>query len=316
MKAVQFEGAEGAKRPVVRDDVATPKPGAGEVLIKIRAAGLNRADLSARPGVPGIEFAGEIVEVGAGVPSWKAGDKVMGHGGGGFAEYVAPDHRVLFPVPDGVGWEKAATYPVAINTMHNAVVTNGRLKKGEAVMFQGATSGVGILGIQVAKAMGARLVIGTSRSDQKLEVLKDFGMDVGINTSDADWPAKVREATGGEGVNLTVDMVSGPMMAGNMEAAAILGRIVNVGRLGGRSAPFDFNMHAMKRIDYIGVTFRSRSADEVADIVAAAKADLWELIRTQKIGLPVVATYALDDIAEAFAAMRRDEHLGKIVITV
>jgi NADPH2:quinone reductase len=200
--------------------------------------------------------------------------------------------------------------------MHNAVFTNGGLKSGEAIMFQGATSGVGMLGMQVAKFLGARIVIGTSRADEKLTALKAFGMDAGVNTSAADWPEKVREITGGGGVDLTIDMVSGAAMAGNLRAAAIRGRIVNVGRLGGQSAPFDFNLHAMKRISYIGVTFRSRSADEVAAIVAAAKADLWALIERREIGLPVVAAYPLDDIAGAFAAMRRDQHLGKIVITV
>jgi NADPH:quinone reductase len=200
--------------------------------------------------------------------------------------------------------------------MHNAVVTAGRLKRGETLLIQGASTGVGLMGMQIGKLMGASQVFGTSTNPQRRARLQEYGCDHAIDTSDSTWPEQVKKATGGKGVNLIVDMVSGDLASANLEAAALLGRIVNVGRLGGTKGEFNFDLHALKRVDYIGVTFRTRTPEEVRDIVRLMRADLWPAIEAGKLTLPIHKTYKLADIAEALALMRANQHFGKIVITV
>jgi NADPH2:quinone reductase len=164
--------------------------------------------------------------------------------------------------------------------------------------------------------MGASLVIGTSTNPQRRARLKDFCCDLALDSGDPNWPEDVKKATGGKGVNLIVDLVSGGVANQNLEAAAILGRIVNVGRLGGMKGEFNFDLHALKRIDYIGVTFRTRTLDEVREINRLMRADLWPAIEAGTLSLPIHKTYALDDIADALAVMRSNQHFGKIVIVV
>lgn len=316
---------QGGRRQLSIQSVPAPEPGPGEVVAQVRAVGLNRAELALNPNhrqtapkqahpIAGVEFAGEVSAVGPGVTAWREGDRIMGSTAGTYAEYCKTDARLAYPVPDGMSWEQAATLPVALQTMHDAVVTNGRLAPGEAVLIQGAASGVGIVGLQIAKLKGARLVLGASRSAAKLEALKAFGMDLGVETGEPDWPEKVREATGGRGVELVVDMVSGPAANGNMQAAAVLGRIVNVGRLGGMTGEFDFDLHALKRIDYVGVTFRTRTTEEIEAIVKRVMDDLWPDVTAGRIRLPVHRTFSLEQAAEAHALMRSDAHLGKLVL--
>ena len=184
------------------------------------------------------------------------------------------------------------------------------------MLIQGASSGVGLLGMQIAKHMGASIVMGTSTNDGRRARLKEFGCDLALDTRDPKWPDKVKEATGGKGVDLIVDQVSASVANQNMEAAAILGRIVNVGRLGGMKGEFNFDLHALKRIDYIGVTFRTRTPDEVRAIVKAARADLWPAIEAGKLSLPIDKTFPLAQAAEALAHMKANAHFGKIVLVV
>jgi len=200
--------------------------------------------------------------------------------------------------------------------MHNAVVTAGRLKRGETLLIQGASSGVGLMGMQIGKLMGASIVLGTSTNAHHRAQLKDYGCDVPIDTSKPDWPEDVKKATGGNGVNLIVDMVSAPVANGNLAACALLGRIVNVGRLGGTKGEFNYDLHALRRIDYIGVTFRTRTAEEVRDIVKAMRADLWPAVESGKLSLPIYKTFKLDHIVEALGVMTANQHFGKIVIDV
>jgi NADPH2:quinone reductase len=170
--------------------------------------------------------------------------------------------------------------------------------------------------MQIGKLMGASVVMGSSTNAQRRARLGEYGCDVAIDTSKPDWPEDVKKATSGKGVDLIVDMVSAPVANGNLEAAKILGRIVNVGRLGGMKGEFDFDKHALKRIDYIGVTFRTRSPEEVREIVHALRADLWPAVESGKLSLPIYKTYELDGIAEALSVMRANQHFGKIVIRV
>jgi NADPH2:quinone reductase len=307
-----------------------PKPTAkpNEVLIRVRASSLNRADLlvalghqhGAVGGVGarlGLECAGEVEAVGSDVKGVKPGDRVMASAPGGFAEYAVTDAGRVHRIPgNNMSYEQAACFPVALQTMHNAVVTAGRLKRGETMLMQGASAGVGLMGMQIGKLMGAALVIGTSTNPERRARLAEFGCDLALDSSDSTWPDQVKKATGGKGVDLIVDLVSAPVANQNLEAASILGRIVNVGRLGGMKGEFDFDKHALKRIDYIGVTFRTRSAEEVREINRLMRADLWPAIEAGKLSLPIHKTFRLADIAEALALMRANRHFGKVVISI
>jgi NADPH:quinone reductase-like Zn-dependent oxidoreductase len=317
----------GEKGVEVRD-LPKPEPKPNEVLIRVRASSLNRADTLVAAGIQhgpvggigariGLECSGEIEAVGAEVRDFKAGDRVMGSAPGGFAEYAVTDAGRVHRIPgNNMTYEQAACFPVALQTMHNAVVTAGRLKRGETLLIQGASSGVGLMGMQIGKLMGASVVMGTSTNAQRRVRLNEYGCDVAIDTSKPDWPEDVKKATGGKGVDLIVDMVSAPVAIGNLEAAALLGRIVNVGRLGGTKGEFNFDLHALKRIDYIGVTFRTRTPEEIRDIVKAMRADLWPAVESGQLTLPIYKTYKLADIVDALAEMNANRHFGKIVISV
>jgi NADPH:quinone reductase len=308
-------------------DIAQPRPKPNEVLVKVRVASLNRADLATARGIPhgshaglgapvGLEWAGEVVETGGEVKGYRPGDRVMCSGTGGYAEYAVTDWGRVNPMPAGMSFEHAATLPVALLTLHNALVTAGRLQAGESVIIQGASSGVGLMGLQIAKLKGASLVVGTSTNEARRARLQEFGADLAIDTSPAGWPDRILEATGGKGVNLVVDMLSGPLVAQTMRAIAILGRIVNVGRLAGNKAEFDFDLHALRRIDYIGVTFRTRTLDEVREIARRMRADLWDAVTAGKLSLPIDRRFTLDQAVEAQAHMRENKHFGKILLTI
>src|SRR5580658_2654839 len=252
-------------------DLPKPEPKPNEVLIRVRASSLNRADLLVASGHQhgsvggigariGLECSGEIEAVGSEVKDFKAGDRVLASAPGGFAEYAVTDASRAHRIPgNNMTYEQAACLPVALQTMHNAVVTAGRLKRGETLLIQGASSGVGLMGMQIGKVMGAATVMGTSTNAQRRARLEEYGADLALDSSDPKWPDEVKKATEGKGVDLIVDQISAPVANGNLEAAALLGRIVNVGRLGGTKGEFNFDLHALKRIDYIGVTFRTRT---------------------------------------------------------
>ena len=317
----------GEKGVEVRD-LPKPVPKPNEVLIRVRASSLNRADLLVALGHQhgsvggvgarlGLECSGEVEAVGSEVTGIKPGDRVMGSAPGGFAEYVATDAGRVHRIPgNNMSYEQAACFPVALQTMHNAVVTAGRLKHGETMLMQGASAGVGLMGMQIGKLMGASLVIGTSTNPERRARLNEFGCDLALDSSDPTWPDQVKKATNGKGVDLIVDLVSAPVANQNLEAASVLGRIVNVGRLGGMKGEFDFDKHALKRIDYIGVTFRTRSVEEVREINRLMRADLWPAIEAGKLSLPIYKTFRLADIAEVLALMRGNRHFGKVVISV
>jgi len=309
-------------------DVPQPRPKPNEVLVRVRAAGLNRADLAMASGhrhgplggagaIAGLEWSGEVVEIGAEVRGLKPGDRVMCSGSGGYAEYAVADWGRVSPIPaNNMTYAQAATLPVALQTMHDALVTNGRLKEGESVLIQGASSGVGLMALQIARHKGAKLVIGTSTNAARRARLTEYGADLALDSRDPAWPERVAEATEGNGVDLIIDQVSASVANQNMKAAAVLGRIVNVGRLGGMKGEFDFDLHALKRIDYIGVTFRTRSLEEVREIVRRMRADLWDAVEAGKLALPIDRSFPLEEAAAAQAHMRANAHFGKIVLTV
>jgi NADPH2:quinone reductase len=300
----------GANGPEI-SEVAKPSPKGTQVLVKVHACGLNRADLGMTKGhvhgaaggvgtVLGMEWAGEVAGLGPEAKGVKIGDKIMGSGGSAFAEYTLADHGRLFRA----------------STMHNAVVTNGALQAGQTVLIQGASSGVGLMAMQIAKLKGAKLVIGSSTDAMRRGRLKEFGADLAVDSSNPGWVDEVLKATGGEGVDLIVDQVSGPVANQNLKATKIKGRIVNVGRLGGTHGDFNFDLHAARRIQYIGVTFRTRTIEEVREIFDEVRKDIWGAVESRKLQLPIDRVYDFADIGKAFQHMEANKHLGKIVVTL
>ncbi len=292
-------------------EVDRPQPKSGEVLVRVRYAGLNRRDLTRARGdegvIPGMDWSGEIEG---------SGERVMCMGERGYAEFAAVDRERCLPVPAGIDFEQAATLPLALLTMHDALVTNGALKKGESVLILGASSGVGLMGLQIAKLSGAGFVAGTSRRGASRDKLKAFGADLALDTASPAWVDELLAATGGKGVDLVIDQVSGKLFNQTQQATAIGGRIVNVGRLGGMVAEVDFNQHALRRLRYIGVTFRTRSPGEVREVVRRARADLWPALEAGRLRLPVDRVFPLAEAEAAQQRMRADEHFGKILLRV
>ncbi|MFA7503496.1 MAG: zinc-binding dehydrogenase [Burkholderiaceae bacterium] len=308
-------------------DVDVPVAGPEEVLVRVRASGLNRADLGMRAGhahgssggvgtVLGLECAGEVVATGLGIDDLALGDRVMCSVRGGHAEYALAHRGRVHRIPANMSFAEAACYPVALQTMHDAVVVRGRLAPGESVLVQGASSGVGLMALQIARRFGAKQVIGSSGNDARRKRLHEFGADASIDTRDPDWPEEVLRLTDGRGVDLVVDQLAGPYANGNLRATAVLGRIVNVGRLAGMHADFDFDLHALRRIEYIGVTFRTRSVAEVNEINRLMIANLGAALAAGELRLPIDRRFPLDQADAALDHMQANAHFGKLVLEV
>ncbi|MGV6871931.1 quinone oxidoreductase family protein [Pseudochelatococcus sp. B33] len=307
-------------------ETPVPRPGDGQVLIAVKAAGINRADLNAARGAGvatraslgkpiGMEWAGEVVALGRGVDSLRVGDKVACSGTGGYASFAVTDAGRCFPLArDMQDWVRYAVLPLAVMTAHNALITQGRLPEGGCALVQGASSAVGLAALQIAALKGARVIIGTSTNPAKRARLTEFGATLALDPTHPDWVSAVLEATGGKGADTVVDMVSGSGINALMKASAIQGRIVNVGRLGGTTSEFDFDLHAARRLDYIGVTFRTRSPEEIRTIVDLARSDLWADIEDGRLALPVDRVFPLAEAVAAHEHMRSSAHFGKIVL--
>lgn len=309
-------------------DVPVPVLQAEQILVRVKAAALNRADLHVAAGhrhgasggqgaIVGIEWAGEIAQIGAAVPAgFAVGDAVMCSGAGGYAEYAATDWGRVYALPPGIDFRQAAALPIALQTSHEALTASGQLAPGESVLVQGASSGVGLMTMQVARQLGAGLVIGTSTTATRRAQLAQFGAHLAIDSTEASWPAQVLEATAGAGSDLVIDFVAGAMMNANMQAARVCGRIVNVGRMGGFKAEFDFDLHSLRRIRYVGVTFRTRSKEEVRAIAADMKRDLWDALAAGHLRMPISRAFPLADAAAALDFTRGNAHFGKVVLDV
>lgn len=305
----------------------TPSIMAGFVLVAVKAAALNRADLmmlngqshgaAGGIGLPlGLEWAGEIVEVGEGVDTWKIGDRVMAASPGAFCEYVLVNADWLYPIPEQISYEQAAALPVALQTTHDALLSNGQLMAGQTVLIQGVGSAVAMIGIQVAKALGASQVIGTTTHPEHSPRLQELGADLIVDCSQPDWTAKVLKVTKRKGVDLVIDFLAGPYVNGNLAATKVGGRIVNIGRMAGESGVFDFDLHSMRRISYVGVSFRSRTPAEISKVISDAKRDLMAGLNAGNIRLPIDSVFSIKQFTDAFERMRQNKHFGKIILTL
>jgi len=307
-------------------ELPNPEPTSEQVLVKVKSCGLNRSDLLETQGqsfghtggdtkIIGGEFAGEIVELGEGVEDLKVGDKVMCRGGSGWAEYAVANHkRAIKFNPEQISWEQAASIQGNLQTMHDAIVTNGKFITGQSVFIQGASSGVGIIGLQIAKALGASLVLGSSTNQNKLSKLSSYGADILIDTSKENWLDKVLEVTKGKGVDVLIDMLSGDFVNKNMEATKINGHLINIGRLAGMNGNFNYDLHAKRRLHYVGTTGRTRSVEENLDVARVANKDLWDHVIDGKIRHVIFKTFRLNEASDALNIMNENRHFGKLVL--
>ena len=309
-------------------DVDVPSPKDSEVLVKVHACGLNRADLVVADGgahgaaggpgtIVGMEFSGKIVKCGKNVINLSIGDRVMCSGASAWAEYAVADYGRVIKIPDNnMDFVTASTLPIALATMHNAIVTIGNFIKGQTILIQGASSGVGLMGLQIAKHLGAKLVIGTSTKPEKFDKLKSIGADLVVNSKDKDWVDHVLQVTNNEGVDLIIDQLSGYTINENMRASKVKGTIVNVGRLAGGNTEFNCDLHALRRINYRGVTFRTRSINEIRDVYSKMWIDLSNLVTAGKLSLPIDKIFEFNDVADALSYMRENKHFGKLILKV
>lgn len=322
MKAIRIvPGPAGGRLEI--QDIPRPEAGPGQLLVRVAASGLNRGEVNqvkrAVAGAPlttGVEFAGVVAAVGAGVAGWKEGDRVMGHGVGGQADYVLAAARAVMPVPAQLSWIEAAAFPNVFITAHDALVSNGEFKAGESVLVNAASSGIGLAAIQIAAQMGASKVIATTRSATKVARLADYGATHAVDLSAQGQAEVVKAATDGRGVDVIVDSVGGTVFEANLEALAIKGRLVNIGRLGSSSATINLEALWLKRLKLIGVTFRTRTEAERLACVEACARDVLPLLQAGRIRLPVDRVFAMQDIAAAHEAIQADRHFGKIVIAI
>lgn len=298
----------------------------GAVRVQVMAAGINRADLYALEGtyaansqaegdfVAGMEVAG-IVEVSSPLaPHLPAGTRVMGVTAAAFADYALCDPRLLVPIPDSVTFEQAATLPVGLMTEHDALVTQGGFACGNSVLIVGGTSSIGLIGIQLAKALGASTIIATTTSDGKRSALTDAGADVTVNTRSEDLTAAVLAATDGHGVNITLDHVGGELFATLPATTAIGGTIISIGRLAGATTHLDLDTVAFRRQRIIGTTFSIRTRTEMAEVMAALTQDVLPAVTDGRIKPRVDAVYSPEQAAEAANRLRNSAALGKIVL--
>lgn len=324
MTAIAIREA-GAPEVLVPEKRPVSKPGAGEILVKVAAAGVNRPDVMQRkglyppppgaPDIPGLEIAGTVVARGDGATRWKDGDQVMALvPGGGYAQYTVVHEANALPIPQGLSPIEAAAIPETFFTVWSNVFERGGLKSGETLLVHGGTSGIGTTAIQLAKVFGAR-VITTVGSDEKCAAARKLGADVAINYKTQDFVAETKKATGGKGANVILDMVGGDYIERNYEAAGIDGRIVQIAFQGSSKATVDFRRLMLKRLTHTGSTLRSRPVAEKAAIAQALEKQVWPHLAAGRVKPVIFKTFPLADAAAAHALMESSTHIGKIVLT-
>ena len=307
-------------------EVDVPAAGPGQLLVRVRAAALNRADLYMLEGsyspntkstnvyTAGLELAGEVAAVGDGVAGFAVGDRVMGAMLGSFAQYAVIDHRHAIAVPASLSFTDAAALPVGLSTEHDALVTQAGFEAGDTVLIVGATSSIGLLAIQLAKALGASRVIATTTSEEKREALLKAGADVVVNTKTESLIEQVTEATDGSGVDIVLDHVGGQLFAALPLATRIGGTIVNIGRLAGAEATINLDQLSFRRLRVRGTTFSVRTPEERADVCSAVARDVVPLVADGRVRPLVDRVYSFDDAKSAADRLRSNEAIGKLVV--
>ena len=323
MKSWWIKTADHAMALELRD-IAIPRPGPGQVVIRIRAAALNRGEFIAGHGLhtaavarpAGFEAAGEVTALGEGVTRWKVGDRIMGRCDGAFAEYGCMTADEVFAAPPRLTWEQAAASTIVFLTVYESVMAHGQLAAGEWMLVAGISSGVGVAALQVGKALGAR-VIGTSGSLEKLERLKALGLDVALHTRTPDFAPAVMQATQNRGVDLVVNNVGGSVFGACIEAMGFQARLAMVGYVDGQvEARIDLSALHSKRLQLFGVSNKMRT---VSHRIAAAKAlerDLLPMLADGRVTPLVDQVFALDELPAAQQCMQSNQHLGKLVVRV
>ena len=322
MRAVEITGGSGPAEALRLAERFDPAAGPGQVRIRVRAAGVNRPDLLQRQGryppppgasdILGLEVAGEVDQVGEGVTRWTAGDRVCALlGGGGYAEYAVVDARHALPVPAGLGFVEAAALPETVCTVFVNVFEDGALKAGETLLVHGATSGIGVTAIQMARAAGAR-IIATSRGAEKARAAAALGADLSLDALADDLEAEIR-AFGG--ADVVLDMVGADYAGLNQAALKPFGRWVVIATQSGGQAEIDLGRLMMKRIVLTGSTLRSRPADEKARLISAVETVAWPWVAAGQVRPPVEATFPLEQAAAAHLRLEAGGHVGKIVLT-
>jgi NADPH2:quinone reductase len=310
-------------------DVQRPMVPPGQVLVRVRASSINRAEfrrlrgLRSRPGgaapearIGGGDAAGEIVELGAGVGGFAPGERVMGRCAGGFAEYALLDAREVMPIPECLSWEEAASLPIVFVVVHDALFVSGRLAAGETLLVTAAPSGVGTAALALAKHLGAR-VIGTSRSADKLEKLKAHGLDTGIVTGSDGFGEAIASAIGESGVDMIVDNIGGDVLAPCIAALAVGGRYVTIGRMSGvLKGELDIDRLAERRLHLYGVSNRLRTPAQRAESTRRFVADLMPALAEGRIRPVIDRCFPLDALPAAQARVEADRHVGKVVIRI
>jgi NADPH2:quinone reductase len=307
-------------------EVPAPRPGTGQLLVKVAAAGVNRPDLAQRAGsyppppghspLPGLEIAGDVIEVGADTTRWKPGDKVCALvNGGGYAEYCIAEETSALPIPAGFDMVRAAALPETFFTVWNNVFERGRLAAGEWFLVHGGSSGIGTTAIQLARAFGAR-VIATAGSADKCQSCLDLGADRAVNYRTEDFVAAAKQATGGKGVDVILDMVGGGYTDKNLVIAAEDGRIVQIATLGGADAKVNLARLMIKRLTLTGSTLRPRTREVKAGFARALEEKVWPLLAAGKVKVVMDSTFPLAEAAEAHRRLETSQHIGKVVLTV
>ncbi|HUP89553.1 MAG TPA: NAD(P)H-quinone oxidoreductase [Longimicrobiales bacterium] len=297
-------------------DVDTPTPGADQVLVRVHATAVNRADLMQRRGnyppppgyradIPGLEYAG-VIEAN--------GDRVMGIiGGASYAEYVVVHEGEAMPVPSNLSLEEAAAIPEAFLTAYDALHARLHLQRGETVLIHAVASGVGTAALQLAKQLGC-FVIGTARSDEKLERAIELGLDVAVNAARESFVDVVRSHTDGRGVDAVVDLVGGDYLTGNVQALALRGRIVVVGLVAGASAPLDMRLLLNKRATIVGTVMRARSLEEKIQVAQDVTRDVIPLFESGAVVPVVDAVFPMSEVVRAHEIVEGNRNFGKIVL--
>lgn len=327
MRAIAIEKVQG--HPGLRlIEAPDPEGGEEDIIVSVKTAGVNRADLMRATshyghggGAPvaaiaGLEMAGEVIKIGPKVKKFRLGDRVMAMAPRSYAEKVAIHERLALRVPEQFNWNEAAAIAVSFLTAHDALKTNGNLTKGKSVMIQAVSSGAGIAGLQVAQALEAGVIAGTSGSDSKLNRLRDLGLSIAINPKTENVVERIKVATGGQGVDIIMDNIGKGVLMQNVEAAAVCGRIIQVGRLGGYVDEINLDEIARKRLQLIGVTFRTRTLEEHAEVVQKFEDEMYPILSKGKIRPLIDKIFDLDDAAQAQEYMRTNAHLGKVVLRV